>query len=242
MTNNFYEFNKNKIVHWNLDKSSTLLELFKSFENLDVMSKTELCQIMAKHGSDKSVSEKYNKHNYTVIYDYLLKHKRSDTLNLLEVGIGTNYTDVASSMGPDGIPGASLRAWVEYLPNSMIYGVDIDWRILFNDYHIRTKLVDQTDKNSITTMWEWAPSGQIDFMIDDGLHDYKANTTMFENSIQHLKNNGLYIIEDIIINQSNLDLFYDFAAKLSLPTMIVFLHHPHNQIDNVLMIVEKITQ
>lgn len=235
------EHNNSKLIYWNLENSKSLSELYNLFvENkLDLSTKTELCYIMGKHGSDKSVNEKYNKHNYTVVYDQLLKDKKNQSLNLLEVGIGTNYTDIASSMGPGGIPGASLRGWAEYLPNSMIYGVDIDWRVLFNDHHIRTKHVDQTDKNSVSAMWDWAPRGQIDVLVDDGLHEFAANVNMFENSIEHIKHNGIYIIEDIISDEQNINLFTDFASKLKMPGCMLFLHHPHNQIDNVLMIVEK---
>ena len=69
-------------------------------------------------------------------------------MNILEIGLGTNNVDVVSNMGRDGIPGASLRAFRDYLINSKIYGADIDKSILFSEERIETYFVDQTNDTS----------------------------------------------------------------------------------------------
>jgi hypothetical protein len=66
-------------------------------------------------------------------------------VHLLEIGLGTNNTDVVSNMGSEGVPDASLRAFRDYLPNARIYGAGIDKRILFEESRIKTYFADQTD-------------------------------------------------------------------------------------------------
>ena len=65
------------------------------------MEKTELCHIMTKYGSDKG---RRNKHNYTRYYSEIFGNIRNNVRNVFELGLGTNFTDVQSSMGPKGEP------------------------------------------------------------------------------------------------------------------------------------------
>ena len=39
--------------------------------------------------------------------------------------------------------------------------------------------------------------GQFDIILEDGLHEFAANVTFFENSIHKLSKYGYFIIEDI---------------------------------------------
>lgn len=72
--------------------------------------------------------------------------------------------------------------------------------------------MDQLDKNSINYYWESLGDITFDFMIDDGLHAFKAGSTLFDHSIHKLNPNGIYIIEDVqaddMINYKNF-----FASK-----------------------------
>jgi hypothetical protein len=45
---------------------------------------------------------------------------------------------------------------------------------------------------------------KFDIIIEDGLHEFNANVCFFENSIHKLKQNGYFIIEDIINNDKPL--------------------------------------
>jgi hypothetical protein len=167
-------------------------------------SKDELEALAEKNKSDKGMSqEKYNSshwdwkgHFYTNAYEILFLPIKYTAKNIFEVGIGTNYTDVPSSMGELGVPGASLRMWKEYFPKANIYGADIDERILFEEDRIKTFYVDQLDPEVIAKMWSLMPQS-FDLIIDDGLHRPDANITMLENSFHKLNKNGMYIIEDV---------------------------------------------
>lgn len=165
---------------------------------------TELCVLMNKYGSDKGTQNK-GRGNYTKLYNFLFSEIKDKIKNVFEVGLGTNYTDVPSSMGIDGVPGASLRGWREYFTNANIYGADLDRRILFQEERIKTFFVNQFDKKTINDLWFELENIEFDIIIDDGIHDVSfdnksGNKIFFENSIHKLKKNGFYIIEDVAID------------------------------------------
>jgi hypothetical protein len=180
------------------------------FETVPITgAKTELCDIMTAHGSDKG-----NGHNYTLLCHFLFHHRRREITNVFELGIGTNFTDVPSSMGEGGTPGASLRGWRDFFPRAQIIGADIDKRILFTDDRIATYYVDQTNKVDIADLWKTLSSTSFDIMIDDGLHTCEANAVFMENSFHKLSQGGYYIIEDIILASDNLTNFERFFRTL----------------------------
>lgn len=179
-------------------------------------------------------------HTYTDFYSLLFDHCRHSIKNVFELGIGTNDESLASNMTKNGIPGSSLRVWQEYFFNAKIVGADIDEKILFKEARIKTYLVDQTSKVSIETMWKKIKNN-FDIIIDDGLHEYNANITFFENSFHKLKSNGIYIIEDI--TKSNLNAYEDYFIENNFNFMSVDLYRStkNNILDynNCLIVIMK---
>jgi hypothetical protein len=104
-----------------------------------------------------------------------LAPKRNERLRLLEIGLGTNNPDVVSTMGASGKPGASLRAFRDFLPNARVFGADIDGRILFEEERILTYYVDQTRSISFDELADKLGNEGFDLVIDDGLHSPNAN-------------------------------------------------------------------
>ncbi|MDP5370152.1 MAG: class I SAM-dependent methyltransferase, partial [Pseudomonadota bacterium] len=153
---------------------------------------TQLCEIMKRHGSDKSTV-----HNYTRMYQFLLESKRETATNVFEIGIASTDPQFAYTMGKDGTVGASLRGWREFFPNARIYGADIDAKALFQEERINTYFVDQLKTDAISTMFAQIPVAGFDVMIDDGLHCFEANDIFFKAAIDKLTPGGIYIIEDI---------------------------------------------
>jgi len=154
---------------------------------------------MGRHGSDKGqVDLTTSWHTYTPYYHTLFERLRDRPIRVFELGLGTNYTDVPSNMGPNGKPGASLYGWREYFPLATIHGADIDRRILFEADRIRTVYCDQTNPAAIQEMWATLdPALQgYDIIIEDGLHTFEANVCFFENSASRLRVGGYYVIED----------------------------------------------
>lgn len=202
--------------------------------------RTDLCKIMTDFGSDKGRGH----HNYTIYYDKLFNGMREKELLIFELGLGTNNTDVLSNMGKDGIPGASLRGWKEYFPNSIIYGADIDKRILFEEDRIKTFYCDQTNKTSIDDMWnnEYLKNINFDIIIEDGLHEFYANLIFLENSIHKLKSGGYYICEDLTNKTVNSfeSIIKDLEIKFTdCEFKIEKLNHEYNFNDNNLLVIYK---
>ena len=160
----------------------------------------KLCDV---YGSDKgelsSDGNPYNwsSHTYTDFYEMIFGHCINKVKKVLECGIGKNSPLITSSMGVIDKSGASLRVWRDYFHNAEVIGIDIDKDILFSEDRIRTYEVDQTSALSIQKFWNSISWGDIDIILDDGLHEYHAGICLFENCIEHLASDGVYIIEDV---------------------------------------------
>jgi hypothetical protein len=167
---------------------SSIAELPKS--DADIEAANCLKYFFDMHGSDKS-----SFHNYHHFYGTILQD-RARASAVFEVGLGTNNVDIVSNMGSQGRPGASLRAFRDYLENAMIYGADVDTRILFKENRIETYFVDQTDPASFDALEELIPSG-LDLVIDDGLHCPNANIETLKFGLSKIRPGGWVVIEDI---------------------------------------------
>lgn len=148
-----------------------------------------------KHLFDHYGSDKSNHHEYHYIYGSLFKNSETVT-SILEIGLGTNNISIPSSMGKDGKPGASLRAFRDYFTNANVYGADIDKQILFQEDRIKTFYVDQTTPSTFAEL-DKSTEDSFDLIIDDGLHSPNANLAVLNFGIKKLKPNGWLVIEDI---------------------------------------------
>lgn len=186
---------------------------------------TDLCLIMSKHGSDKSLGW----HNYTIVYDALFKDIKDTAMYVFEMGIG-----VINS-------GASLRGWKEYFTKAQIYGADILEETLFEEDRIDTFHCDQLNTISIQNMWNYFDKKvKFDVIIEDGLHTYDANIHFLENSIHKVKDGGWYIIEDVQVAEIHRYEKYFENCKLKFTEhQILHLDNPGNKYDNVLILIKK---
>lgn len=175
------------------------------FDPLKLKSNDGLDAIFRESGSDKDTNDHsqqhpsgWSYHSYAPIYSLFFNSIRQNTLNLLEVGIGTSDPTIQSSMGKNGTPGASLRAWKEYFPNGNIVGLDIDEKTMFAEERIETFCIDQTDPISISNFILNNEGREFDVIIDDGLHTENAAHNFYENTFHLLRSNGFYFIEDAV--------------------------------------------
>jgi hypothetical protein len=166
------------------------LDSFPGSEAVDARSaQNVLKDLFNKYGSDKAIN------SYHHLYGTILRSPSTIT-DILEIGVGTNNEDVASNMGPGGKPGASLRAFGEYLPHARIFGADIDKRILFQEKNIQTFFVDQTEPETLEALGS-SIKRTFDLIIDDGLHSANANVASLIFAIKYLKDRGWFVVEDI---------------------------------------------
>jgi hypothetical protein len=172
-----------------LQFDTEIIDVNKFYDNSISKNIDNLRDIFTKYGSDKGI------HNYHIFYAHILKNKNVFK-NVFEIGLGTNNTDVVSNMGKKGKPGASLRSFKEFLPNTNIYGADIDHRILFTEDRIKTFYVDQTNIDTFYKIDEFLPD-TFDLIIDDGLHSPNANLITLNFGLDKLSLHGSLVIEDI---------------------------------------------
>jgi hypothetical protein len=118
-------------------------------------------------------------------------------LNILEIGLGTNDTELISSNPPRFSPGGSLRVFRDLCPNSRIFGADVDRSVLFTEPGIQTAWVDQLDPKSFEAMHQNFGTPGYDLIVDDGLHAISANLNTLLFGLQALNPGGFVVIEDI---------------------------------------------
>ena len=124
-------------------------------------------------------------HNYCKFYDRILSSVRTQTINMLELGIAT---------------GSSLYMWSDYFSNATIYGIDIDDKLLINKDRIITGLADQSKPETIIKQIEGWNVKEFDFIIDDGSHIVSHQQKCIEALWPYVKKGGIYIIEDLHTN------------------------------------------
>ena len=211
-----------------------------------VAGPTELCALMEKYGSDKGQKTPEggrNWHNYTLFYYPLFEEFRTNPLRIFEMGLGTNNVNVASNMGPQGKPGASLRGWRDFFPNALVFGADIDKDILIKEDRIDSFYCDQTSPASIQALWSIpALSEPFDIILDDGLHTFDANKTLFDESFSKVKPGGVYIIEDVecAAVQTYVQYLHTFKQSHPIKFRVIQLPHHRNKHDNCLIVIQRI--
>jgi hypothetical protein len=130
----------------------------------------------------------------------------------------------------------------------------IDTENLYRDDRITSYYVDQENQDSIIELWKNQDLSNISFdiIIDDGPHTYTSNYLFYKYSIQKLKQNGIYIIEessldfinqlqnDIIILNRNNNINMELI-KLIIPYPSNFTHLTESILKmNNLLILKKL--
>ena len=135
-----------------------------------------LNQLAIKYNTDKNSLI----HNYCVKYEKYLPFKREDNIKLLEIGV---------------LYGGSLSTWGDYFSNASIIGIDInpDCKNYEKD-NIKIEIGSQIDEIFLKKVIE--KYGPFDMILDDGSHLQSHVIKSFEILFPHVKNQGVYIIED----------------------------------------------
>ena len=118
-------------------------------------------------------------HDYAEKYEGFFWSYKDKPIKLLEIGVAK---------------GDSLRSWYEYFPQAQIYGLDIQPCDQYSNDRIKIFQGSQIDKNVLT---EIASNGPFDIIIDDGSHVVEHWIETFEFLFPHVKNDGLYVFEDL---------------------------------------------
>jgi hypothetical protein len=188
----------------------------------------DLLSLLAiKHNTDKNP----NAHNFTPIYNNLLKSMINDKFNFLEIGV---------------FYGSSIKMWNDYFNNAIIYGADTfkgkqgngryfnnpeyfynQWQLYKNTIYNRVELIklDQSSIDELKNFVNYCKSNNIKFkvILDDASHLMRDQQITFYYLFQLLDDNGLFIIED---THTSDDFGYDLLPDKSNST--------NNFIDNIL--------
>ena len=173
--------------------------------------KTPLCSLFLRYRSDKCPQIF---HSYSEHYHELLNERRDRYRTVVEIGVGS--AELMSVIVGDGyVTGASLKAWKDYFPNAVVFGLDNDPGVLFEDERIHCLLTDQSDSASLEASAEAilqmnGHSG-IDLIVDDGSHRVADMLLSFRTLFRHLNRGGIYLIEDI--KKSEISLFEDMDLQ-----------------------------
>lgn len=156
----------------------------------------DLCDLFNKYGSDKDIN------GYAQVYHTLFHYKRQQPITMLEIGIGTMIPEAPSSMVGYALqgykPGGSLRAWRDYFPQGRIIGSDIQPDTQFTDEpRIETNLCDSTKSHEVEALMTKLDNIKFDIVIDDGSHHDMDQLATLRNFYPHVKEGGIYVIEDI---------------------------------------------
>jgi len=203
-----------------------LITNFIKSENFKI--KTELCDLMTKYESDKSIwtSIYGGWHNYSSLYHFLFSDLKDRDINFFELGV---------------FKGSSIRAFNDYFSNAKLFAGDCDPQTFFELGSVSFHLCDQDNTKSIKKMWDNI-NLDFDIIIEDGKHEYQSNYNFFINSIDKLKEGGIFIVEDLTNSTllSFQNLKFELKDRFSLKFIECFeILNENNKIDNNLLIVQK---
>jgi methyltransferase family protein len=134
-------------------------------------------------------------HRYTTHYQHHFNPLRNKKLKIFEIGVG--------GFGNPHQGGESLRMWKDYFKRAEIYSIDIVDKTSLGEDRIH---IFQGDQNDPAFLDDFGTRfGPFDLIIDDGSHYCEHVITSFRALFPHLKENGIYVIED---------LFYSYDENL----------------------------
>lgn len=146
------------------------------------------------NSTTKNVSdlEKYFRNNtgrlihkcnhYFDVYERHFSRFRNKEVVIVEIGVSH---------------GGSLQMWKEYFgKNAKIYGIDIDPRCKeFEEDNIQIFIGSQSDRDFLRKVKAAIP--RADIIIDDGGHTMKQQIVSYEELFDHVKDDGVYLVEDL---------------------------------------------
>jgi demethylmacrocin O-methyltransferase len=204
----------------NLPPGTPLDRHLQRFGRLAGWLGADLDTLAALYGTDK-----FGQHEYTPVYDALMRASRRRPVRLLEIGVG----GYAGALG-----GESLRMWESYFRRGRITGIDLYDKTALSAGRVQVFQCSQVDAPKLTSLAQ--ALGPFDFIIDDGSHLNAHQIETFAILWPHLKDGGTYIVEDVqtsywpaygggplgteAYRKSCMQWFKDYADSVNLPEFL----------------------
>jgi carbamoyltransferase len=125
----------------------------------------------------ESDTDKWSNHSYVPIYEFLMWPSIQD---LVEIGI---------------LKGNSIRVWEKYLPAANITGIDVDPDCENLEFERANTIIGS--QMDYKFLFERLKGMSFDFVIDDGKHTFDAHILSAAIFSTHMKDESIYVIEDI---------------------------------------------
>jgi hypothetical protein len=184
-------------------------------------------------GTDKSRL----RHDYLRHYEPFLHRYRDKPVTILEIGVHT---------------GASLDMWEAYFPNAEIVAIDISQDVLkYAKGCTKIHIGSQADGEFLATIGtQYRP----DIIVDDGSHIPEHQIFSFENLIQYVKPNGIYIVEDVQVGKAEeyfsglvRDVYrngrpWGITTFSAIPQAFLFTKAPVDEVDGDYASLERIAR
>jgi len=149
--------------------------------------------------------------NYFEIYENILKKFINKKITLVEIGVGN---------------GGSLFMWKKFLgKKAKIIGIELNPEAKKLEKHgFKIFIGDQSDPE----FWKnfYKKNGKIDILIDDGGHTNLQQITSFMESVNHVNDNGVIIVEDTHTSYMNYKGFKN-------PSKYSFINFSSHIIENI---------
>ena len=125
-------------------------------------------------------------HHYLKIYDFHFKRFKNKNPKILEIGV---------------YKGGSLEMWNSYFDGKcQIYGIDIDKECLKIPSILKTDNIQVDIGNQVKRKF-WKKyikdKPKFDIIIDDGGHRMQQQIITYEELIDHVSDDGIYLCEDL---------------------------------------------
>jgi predicted O-methyltransferase YrrM len=140
-------------------------------------------------------------HDYAKYYEEVLSPLKDKPIKFLEIGVEF---------------GLSADVWLRYLPQAIIYGVDINHAHKILDSRFFFVQGDQRD----CVFWRdflRIHGGHWDVVVDDGCHKTSGIKASFLSLWPQVKSGGIYIIEDLMCS------YHQSCNESGFPTQVEFL-------------------
>lgn len=164
----------------------------------------ELNRLANKYKTDKGTLY-YNRHGYAAVYEQYLAPYKKAPINLLELGLLRHDVQARNPNGPyDDVP--SLKMWREYFSEANIIGFDIaDFSTAPPLDQVKIIQGDMSKISDLSRLNQECPDG-FDVIIDDASHASHHQQIALDYLFKHLKEGGLYFIEDLHYQPPSLEV------------------------------------